>query len=175
MRQPIIIVDYDPNWPKVYEVERDRILRVTDRSILAIEHVGSTAVIGLGAKPIIDIIAAVEKLSIGRTLIDPLVQQLGYSYIPEHEAAFPNRLYLQKHPIDAPQFHLHLVELNSDHWIDHLLFRDYLRDHPDTAQEYDRLKRKLAARYKFDRDGYVDAKTDFVRSVLKKAKQQFAK
>ena len=170
MRQPIIIVDYDPNWPSIYATERDRILRVTDRSIVAIEHTGSTAVVGLGAKPIIDIIAAVPTLAIGRTTIAPLTEQLAYSYVPEYEATFPNRLYFQKHPLEGNQFHLHMVEVNSSFWIDHLLFRDYLRSHPDAARDYDQLKRKLADRYGRNRDGYTDAKTDFVLSILKKAR-----
>ena len=169
MREPIIIVDYDPAWPQVYEVERARILRVASGLVVDIEHIGSTAVVGLGAKPVIDIMATVQTLAIGRTLIAPLTQQLAYSYVPEYEATFPNRLYLQKHPSTGDQFHLHIVEVNSEFWEVHLLFRDYLRAHPEVAREYDRLKRELAARYGRNRDGYTDAKTDFVESILKKA------
>ncbi len=168
MIAPVVIVDYDPQWPILYEEEKGRILEAIGRVIVAIEHVGSTAVPGLGAKPIIDIMVGVGHLADAERCIEPL-QAIGYGYVPEHEVSMPQRRYFQKGPPDAHR-HLHMVELASEFWQRHLLFRDFLRDHPQVAQEYDRLKRELAARYGSDRAGYTEAKTSFIRSVEARAR-----
>jgi GrpB-like predicted nucleotidyltransferase (UPF0157 family) len=171
-REPVIIVDYDPNWPKVFEAEKARLLQASDGWIVAIEHAGSTSVPGLGAKPIIDILAGVRTLDEGRKTIEPLTKQLGYDYVPEYEQDMPERLYFHKHPPIGDQFHLHMVEIGGAFWERHLLFRDYLRSRPETVQDYDRLKRKLAAEFGSNREGYIDAKTDFIQSIEAKARAE---
>ena len=169
MTAAVVIIDYDPQWPILYEEEKGRILEAVGHLIVAIEHVGSTAVPGLGAKPIIDIMVAVSDLADARQCIDPL-QGIGYEYAPELDASMPQRRYFDKGPAEA-RIHLHMVELASEFWQRHLLFRGFLRDHPQVAQEYEQLKRELAARYGPDRVGYTEAKTSFIRSVEDRARR----
>lgn len=172
MKQPVVIVDYDPVWPQVFEAEKARILSVTAGLIVALEHVGSTAVPGLGAKPIIDMLAGVRTLAEGRGTIGPLTGRLGYEYVPEFEIEMPYRLYFHKHPPTGDQFHLHMVETGSEFWERHLLFRNYLRAHAAARLDYDRLKRQLAAEFGSNRAGYTDAKTDFVRRIEAQARSE---
>jgi GrpB-like predicted nucleotidyltransferase (UPF0157 family)/protein associated with RNAse G/E len=170
VKRSVRIVDYDPRWPAIYAKERDRILGVVADKVVAIEHVGSTAVLGLGAKPIIDIMIAVRRLSRAEQCIKPL-RSIGYEYVPEHEKELPERRYFRKgpHGVRNRHFHLHMVEHNGDFWRQHLLFRDYLRSHPDVAQKYCRLKKELAERHASDSEAYTRAKASFIESVLEKA------
>ena len=151
-----------------YEAEKARILAAIGRWLVAIEHVGSTAVPGLGAKPIIDITAAIRSLSDTPQCVEPL-RAIGYEYVPEFEADLPERRYFRKGPPED-HYHLHMVEQTSEFWARHLLFRDTLRAHPEVAREYERLKRELAARFGSDREGYTDAKTEFIESTIAKAR-----
>jgi GrpB-like predicted nucleotidyltransferase (UPF0157 family) len=162
-------VEYDPRWPTLYEEERERILAVVGDLIVAIEHIGSTAVPGLGGKPIIDIMPAVQRLADAEQCIEPL-EGIGYEYVPEYNEAIPERRYFHKGPAQADTFHLHVVERASDFWERHLLFRDWLRAHPEDAQEYYCLKRELAARFGRDREGFTDAKSVFIESVVARAR-----
>ncbi|MEX2720477.1 MAG: GrpB family protein [Candidatus Wukongarchaeota archaeon] len=169
MRSPVRIVDYDPQWPIQYEEEKDRILGVIGHIVLAIEHIGSTAVPGLGAKPIIDIMIAVRHLADAEKGIEPL-KSVGYEYVPEFEDSLPERRFFWKSPPESRKYHIHMVELTSVFWQRHLLFRDYLRTRPKVAQEYYHLKKELAAKHGSDRDAYTDAKTSFIKSVEAKAR-----
>ena len=169
MIAPVVIADCDPQWPILYQEEKGRILEAIGRVIVAIEHIGSTAVPGLGAKPIIDIMVAVSHLADAEECIQPL-KGIGYEYAPELEVSMPQRRYFDKGPAEA-RIHLHMVELAGEFWQRHLLFRDFLRDHPQVAQEYEQLKRELAAEYGLDRAGYTEAKTSFIRSVEARARR----
>jgi GrpB-like predicted nucleotidyltransferase (UPF0157 family)/predicted RNA-binding protein associated with RNAse of E/G family len=170
MGHPVTIADYDPRWPLIYAKERSRILGAVGKTIVAIEHIGSTAVPGLGAKPIIDIIVALPRLSDAQNCIEPL-KGIGYEYVPEYEALIPERRYFRKGPESIPDkhFHLHMVERNGDFWKRHLMFRDYLRSHPDMAQQYSRLKKELAEKHASNREAYTEAKTSFIESVIVQA------
>ena len=165
----VIIADYDPRWPVLYREEEARILDAIGHILVGLEHVGSTSVPGLAAKPIIDIMAGIDSLDNARECIAPL-QGIGYEYVPEHEAIMPERRYFRKGPDNARTHHLHMVELDSPFWIRHILFRDYLRTHPEEADHYARLKRELAARYGTDRLGYQDAKDPYITSVEEKTR-----
>ena len=169
MPAPVVIVDYDPRWPTWYEGERDRILAVVGSLIVGIEHIGSTAVPGLGGKPIIDIMPAVRCLTDAEQCIEPL-EGIGYEYVPEYNDLLPERRYFHKGPPQARSHHLHVVERASDFWERHLLFRDWLRMHPEDAQEYYLLKKELAARFGRDREGFTDAKTSFIESIVARAR-----
>jgi len=166
---PVVIVEYDPRWPALYEEEKDRILTVIGDLVVAIEHIGSTAVLGLGAKPIIDIMPAVRSLADAEQCIEPL-EGIGYEYVPEYNALIPERRYFHKGPEDARTVHLHMVEQTSEFWERHLSFRDWLRTHREDAQEYYRLKKELAARFGRDREGFTDAKTPFIQSIVARAR-----
>ncbi len=163
MPRPVIIVDYDPNWPDAFSAEKARIEAALTGEDYRVEHVGSTAVPGLSAKPIIDILIGVPDLEAADRCVPALVA-LGYEYFPEHEATMPERRYLDR--IGEPlSYHLHMVAVGGEFWQRHLAFRDYLRAHPEVAAQYDRLKRDLARSYRDDREGYTSAKTDFIRTV----------
>lgn len=169
MTSPVIIVDYDPEWSARYAVERARILDAAGEHLVAIAHVGSTSVPGLSAKPVVDIMLAVRRMGDARACIAPL-EALGYEYRPETEASFPQRRFFRKFQAGTRTYHLHVVELTSDFWHRLILFRDYLRAHPETAAEYSRLKRELAAQHSEDRGAYTDAKTVYIMGIEDKAR-----
>ena len=169
MSEPVIIVDYNPAWPRLYEEERTRILNAIGGFIEDIQHVGSTSVPGLGAKPIIDIMIGIHKLSLVNKCVQPL-QSLGYDY--RGESGIPGRYYFRK-PLKAltshRTHHIHMVKTNHDGWKRNILFRDYLLTHPEDSKQYEALKRALAKQFGSDREGYTDAKTEFIETVLVKA------
>jgi GrpB-like predicted nucleotidyltransferase (UPF0157 family) len=103
----------------------------------------------------------------------PRLETIGYEYVPKHEASMPERRYFHKGPNRyARTHHLHVVETTSPFWERHLLFRDYLRTHPETTREYYELKKSLAARFRFDRDSYTTAKTSFIEAVVTRAREE---
>ena len=165
---PVIIVDYDPNWPQAFDQEHERIAGALANvaGVLGIEHVGSTAVPGLAAKPIIDIMIGVDDLRVGERSVEPIVA-LGYEY--KGEGGIPGRLYFRK---GSPRsHHIHLVEHGGDFWERHLLFRDLLREQPDLRDQYAALKWALAEQYGANREGYTEAKTPFIQSTLAQNKR----
>jgi GrpB-like predicted nucleotidyltransferase (UPF0157 family) len=159
----IHVVPYDASWPERFETERRVLVDAIGAYITGtIEHVGSTAVPGLAAKPVIDIMVGVESLVASRPALSPL-EGLGYCYFPYR----PDVMHWLCKP--SPQFrthHLHLVPFRSRLWIERIAFRDYLREHSDIAAEYAHLKRLLAERHRFDREAYTDAKETFIRQVV---------
>lgn len=171
MGSAIEVVDYNPGWTLAFEHEKLRIQAAVGEYLTGIEHVGSTAVPGLAAKPVIDLLVGIRSLADSPLCVAPLAK-LGYHYIPEYEDDLPERRYFQKLTgAGVHTHHLHMVEPGSDFWRRHLLFRDYLRAHPETAAEYGALKRSLAAQYGEDRAGYTDAKSGFIQSVLELAEK----
>ena len=160
----IRIVAYDPSWPALFEVESE-LLKIALQPWLAgpVEHVGSTAVPGLCAKPTIDIMAAVESLEASRDAIQALVAH-DYCYFPYRASQMH---WFCKPSPEVRTYHLHLVPFGSSLWNDRLAFRDALIREPDLAVEYAALKQKLADEFRFDREAYTDAKAPFVRRVVK--------
>ena len=160
---PVTLVEYDPAWPAEFEKERARLAETLGEWLAGpIEHIGSTAVPGLGAKPILDIMAPVESLERSRPAIEA-ARQLHYVYFPYRWEVMH---WFCKPSPSMRTHHLHLVPLNSRLWIERLAFRDHLRRHPEVAAEYAALKTSLAARYPNDREAYTDAKAPFVQRVL---------
>ena len=169
IKREVMIVDYDPQWVMLYEKEEGLILGVIGHIAIAIEHIGSTAVCGLGGKPIIDIMLAVRQLTDAEKSIEPL-RSIGYEYVPEYETTIPERRFFHKGCLPGEQhYHLHMVEKRSHFWKRHLLFRDYLRAHPEVAQRYYRLKKELASKYGSDREAYTNAKASFIESTIAQA------
>jgi len=165
----VTIVDYDPRWPQMYEEERARIQETIGEYLIDIQHVGSTSIPGLGAKPIIDIMPVIRDISLISYCVQPMAT-LDYAYFGEN--GIPKRHYFRKPADIASQLHthhVHIVEKGHDQWVMMLLFREYLRLHPESAREYDVLKRELAAQYGSDRVGYTDAKEAFVKSIIRSA------
>ena len=165
MPAPVVIVEYDPGWPRRFEAARSAIEQVVGGLLVCVEHVGSTAVPGLAAKPIIDIMPGLKRFEDGHACVEPL-QTLGYGYRGEGE--IPGRYYFD-HVEGSLVQHVHMVVTGSDFWTRAVLFRDYLRAHPDVAQEYSTLKYSLAERYRNDRVAYTEAKSDFIEGVLQRA------
>jgi GrpB-like predicted nucleotidyltransferase (UPF0157 family) len=141
----ITVVAYDPEWPLRFERERTLLASVFAGTGALIEHVGSTAVPGLGAKPIIDIMVGVSRLSDAERRI-PALEAQDYEYVPAYEAQLPERRYFRKPSVGPRGYHLHCVVTDSEFWVHHLAFRDYLRAHPESAAAYFEPKRRLAAR-----------------------------
>lgn len=164
----IVIADYDPRWPAMFEEERARIIQAIGESLVDIQHVGSTSVPGLAAKPIIDLMPGLRSLGDTPRIVAGM-ESLGYRYIPEYEDQLPERRYFHL-PAGSEHwhrrlFHVHAVETTSDFWRRHLAFRDYLRGHPEACAEYATLKRRLASQYGTDREGYTEAKTEFITRI----------
>lgn len=164
----VIIEPYNQNWPKMFAKEKVNILSVLHEKNVVVKHIGSTAIFGLAAKPIIDIMIGVKDLTTADSCIKPL-ETIGYEYVAELEENFPHRRYLHKGPnLPNKHFHLHMVEINSDFWRKQLLFRDYLRNHPRALFEYQRLKNRLAKQYQNDVYNYCEAKSAFIQKILAK-------
>ncbi len=169
----LVIVSYDPQWPALYEGERDAIRRAIGDRLVATEHVGSTAVPNLGAKPIVDVMGALPRLADAEACIAPLAA-IGYHFVPEAMHDLPDDRYFERWTEGYEQgrelAHLHLTAHGSAFWRDHLLFRDFLRAHPQTAREYEDLKRQLAPRH-LSGATYAPAKGEFIQAVLAEARQ----
>lgn len=160
----------DPDWPRRYEEEAVRLRAIIPADLLIdLEHIGSTAVPGLVAKPIIDIQAMVTDLEAAKArLIEPL-EAAGYAFWAENPDT--DRLFFVKGlPPSAPRrtHHLHIMEAGPGA-LRHIAFRDYLRDHPGEAERYADLKQDLARRHRTDREAYTAAKGAFIEDVLDRA------
>ncbi len=156
------LVPYSSEWIRYFEQEKGALHAALGDKILDIQHVGSTSIPGMLAKPIVDIAIAVADFDEARACI-PQLESLGYEY--KGEFGIPRRHYFVKG--DPRLFHLHMSEIDSLEWQNTLLFRDYLRDHPGAASEYAQLKQQLAARFPQDREAYLDGKSEFVQGILK--------
>ena len=165
MDRPIIVAEYDPRWPRLFEKERDLIRAALADKVIAIEHIGSTAVPGLPSKPTIDIGVGLGTLDNAAECIQ-LLERLGYRYEPDFEQLLPDRRFLWKGTRENHTHHIHMAAVGSDMWKRPILFRDYLRAHPDEALGYAELKKRLASRHSTDIDAYVEGKTAFVKHVL---------
>jgi GrpB-like predicted nucleotidyltransferase (UPF0157 family) len=165
--EPIDLVPYDPIWPRHFDEEHARLARVLSRWLEGpIEHIGSTAVPGLMAKPVIDIMAGVRDLPSSLDAAAALAS-LDYVYFPYRADVM--HWFCKPSPARRTH-HLHLVPVQSALWAERLVFRDYLRSSPAVAGEYAALKTSLAAQYRFDREAYTDAKHAFVQSILDRAR-----
>jgi GrpB-like predicted nucleotidyltransferase (UPF0157 family) len=168
-RERVRVEPYDPAWRAAYEREVARLEDLIGDDVLGFEHVGSTAVEGLPAKPVIDLFAVVDDVDAARDLI-PTLEANGYEYRPKPDES--ERLHLSKGPPDDRTHYLKLVERDSAFHRETVAFRDHLREHPDVAEEYAALKRDLAERYADDRDAYTEAKAEFVEDVLADALEE---
>lgn len=163
--QPIELTAYDPNWPARFAEQQARVATILKPWLASgIEHMGSTSVPGLRAKPIIDMLAPVQDYAVAREAI-PLLEQAGWLFWPDD----PNRDYrmwfLRPRP-EARTHHLHVIQHDHPNFHALIVFRDVLRQDAAVRQAYAALKDDLAGRYRDDRDGYSNAKTQFVQQVL---------
>ena len=171
-RDPIVIIDHDPRWADAFEAERAK-LQPAMSSWLArpVEHIGSTAIPGLAAKPIIDMLAVVSDIDEVEHPVETLAP-LGWVHAPEPGDAIGRRLSFCTPSVEHRTHHLHVVELASEGWRGWVAFRDHLRLHPDIAADYAALKRDLAGRYGADpnqRDEYRNGKAAFIADITDRA------
>ncbi|ALL24131.1 GrpB family protein [Bacillus tropicus] len=168
MEQQIVIKPYRKDWHEEYLLEKEKFISLFGGDCIAIEHIGSTSVQGLGAKPLIDMMIGVTDLQIIVKWIDDLLK-IGYEYVPKET---PNWRFFRKGKWRAGTHHLHVYIYNSDEWKNNLLFRDFLIKHEWARKEYRELKERLAATYPFDRVSYTNAKAPFIQKILELAKTQ---
>lgn len=165
--EPGKLTDYDPAWPERYGPERARLREVVGDGV-RIEHVGSTAVPGLAAKPAVDVMVVVPDMDAAREAGDALGSELGYEYWHAKE----DWHFLVREGPGGQVFALHLFPADSERWRNNLRFREYLRAHPDAAAEYERLKRDLAAEHPDDTGAYSRGKAGFIERTIERARDE---
>ncbi|CAF3792381.1 unnamed protein product [Rotaria sp. Silwood1] len=185
----IEIVPYNPEWKNKFEEEKKILSEILKEFNPEIEHIGSTAIEGLGAKPVVDIQIGMRKYEDLDEIVEPMINS-EYVYYEKYEDVLPDRRYFVKaantNNDELPKilysyednfdrkehphlFHIHTVELDSDWWRRHIAFRDYLRKNIEARDEYYKLKMELAKKDWEDKNDYTDAKTEFVKSIEKLA------
>ncbi len=157
------LAPYQPLWKDLFNVEAGRLRSALGRHAGQIEHIGSTAIPAMAAKPIIDMMVAVESLGQARRFI-PILAALGYAY--QEDDPLPDCLLFIKAPCHRETHHLFLTAVTTSFWSEKIRFRDYLRTHPEASEAYKRLKQRLAQRYPQDRTSYTASKTTFIRGIL---------
>ncbi len=168
-RGSVKLVPYSSEWQSLF-ADEERVLSASIGTyVLDIQHVGSTAIPGLEAKPIIDIAVAVWRLEDVEKRIKPL-ERLGYEY--KAEKGHPGRFFFAKGDPSRRTHYVHMVEWNSDSWRKLLVFRDYLRQHKGADEEYARLKRGLARKSQGNRDFYTPGKAEFIESASRMAEDE---
>ena len=177
VKEDVAIVPYDTSWPLMFRQERQHLLScLPNKLIKRIEHFGSTAVPGIAAKPIIDMLVEVTSLDETKRKVPPILESQGYEYFwrPTWGDDTPPfyAWFIKRDSQGNRTHHIHFVEAHFEHW-DRILFRDYLVDHPDIAKEYSMLKMKLSGTYSNNRVLYSEAKTDFVVRITKIAKKYY--
>lgn len=171
VREEISIVPYNPDWPRMFEIEAKNLRRrLPESAISRIEHFGSTAVPGLAAKPVVDILVEVRSLEETGRLIAPLLESEGYEYFWREDTSPPYAWFIKRDSEGRRTHHIHMVEADSKLW-EGLHFRDYLRKFPDEAGRYEELKRHLSEKYPNDRIAYTKGKTEFVVALTEKARR----
>jgi GrpB-like predicted nucleotidyltransferase (UPF0157 family) len=175
-RETVTIAPYDSRWPQLFAEERSRLVALFPSLIRRTEHFGSTAVPGLSAKPIVDMLVEVTSLDETKGRIVPVLEAEGYDYLwrPSSgelgEDVPPFYAWFIKRGHEGQRtHHIHMVERDFPQW-DALLFRDYLIAHPDIRQQYLELKLRLAAQFPNDREAYTDGKGEFVRRITQTAR-----
>ena len=160
--QHVVVSEYDPRWPRLFAEEVEKISEILGENCVAVHHIGSTAVEGLAAKPIIDIMPVVRSLTEADRAA-PALERLGYEYLGEF--GIPGRRYLRKGG-DERTHQVHIFACGDAANINrHLAVRDYLRAHPAVREAYAVLKRRLAEQFPYDIDGYCDGKQSFVQEL----------
>jgi GrpB-like predicted nucleotidyltransferase (UPF0157 family) len=179
LREEIGVVPYDPRWPELFEREKAHLREVLPAGLLyRVEHFGSTAVPGMAAKPVVDILAGVVSLEEAKRLAVPVLESEGYEYfwrpsLGDHTPPY-YAWFIKRGPGGVRTHHIHMVERHFGHW-DRLLFRDYLAEFPEAAREYRDLKYRLSRDHPRDRAAYTGGKTEFIVRVTALAKEYYGK
>jgi GrpB-like predicted nucleotidyltransferase (UPF0157 family) len=169
-RGTVKLVKHSPKWQQSFQCEQEKLCRIFGEDALEVQHVGSTAIPGILAKPIIDIALIVASFQKAKRY-EKKLKEIGYE-IKENDMR-EERLFFTKGPENKRTHYLHIGEVGSGYAEDMILFRDYLCSHKDAAKEYDELKENLAKKYRNDRETYTAKKADLIESILKKSKENF--
>ncbi len=165
----ITLVPYDNTWPKLFDDEKAKLKQILSDVIVGVEHIGSTAIPGIYAKPVIDILIGVKDFKYFNQEHINIIKSLGYEYIQEYEKQLPHRCFFIKNDKEGKRtHHIHLVNFDSAWYQKHILFRDYLRLNSQDANAYELLKLQLAKQFS-DTSEYAGAKTEFCRAIDKNA------
>lgn len=170
-RHTVWLAEHNENWASIFEKRKDELELVLGNLVVDIQHIGSTSIKGIPAKPILDIAIGIENQSVIKECIIKL-QRNDYVYRGD-SGKEGGHLFVKHSMPNVRTEHIHFVEINDVQWDNYLKFRDYLNGHPNVAKEYGALKEKLAQKYPNDRRGYTAAKKDFIWKVLLKVVQRF--
>lgn len=161
----VTLAPSSPDWPEAFDALADEVAPLFAGTGMRLEHIGSTAVPGLVAKPVLDALLGVPALEVVEARRSAL-EGLGFRYRPEYEDVLPQRRYFTRDPGPGLRVHLHAVVVGSALWRDHLAFRDALRGDEALRDAYAALKQSLALRFAHDKAAYTDAKAPFIAQVL---------
>lgn len=164
IHEAVKLQDHDTSWARMFDMEKRRLLSLVPDIFVDIQHIGSTAVPGLPAKPIIDILAGVESMAIAKSLATPLCSS-GYTTSAEFNQTLSDRQWFMRWANGHRTHHLHVVVHDSQTWRERLRFRDALLASPELAAQYVLRKQKFAEEHTTDREAYTHAKTEFVRAL----------
>lgn len=164
----ITLAEYSEDWARRFRIEAEILAGALAEDRAVIEHIGSTAVEGLVAKPVIDLMIGLADFATADSVV-PKIEALGYQYIARYNAVMPYRRFLVRDAEGLRTHQIHMVEIHGEFWNRLLLFRDYLRANPEVKREYAALKKELAERDWNDVNDYADAKTGFIRGAEKEA------
>jgi len=164
----IIIEEYNPHWKSLFQEETTKLSIALSDIDITIEHIGSTSVEGLGAKPVIDILIGLRDFSLANDQIAKITN-LGYQYMNTYEDVMPYRRFFIKESNRIRTHHIHMVEIDSEFWIRHIAFRNFLINNPDERMNYYQLKIELAKKEWKDGNEYADAKSEFIRRIERMA------
>ena len=162
------VVPHNPQWYHAYQLESQRIINALNDNVIAVHHIGSTAIASIYAKPIIDILVEVKDLS--ELDVHSSTESLGYEAMGELGIS-DRRFFLKYNSDGVRSHHIHIYKADSPQIPRHLAFRDYMISHPKLAREYSNLKRELAAKYPLDIDKYMNGKDEFIKLIERKAVQ----
>ena len=164
----ILVVPYHPGWSGKYQQEADKISAIFGQELISIHHIGSTAIPGMSAKPIIDMMPVVHNID-AVEIFNPAMIQLGYE--PRGESGIPGRRYFVRGGDAHRTHHVHTYQPDNPEVNRHLDFRDYLITHPEEAQQYAGLKVELARQYPHDIDAYIAGKDGLIKKIIQRAHQ----
>jgi len=160
------VVSYNPNWKEMYKEESEKIKNILNDIIIDIHHIGSTAIPGIKAKPVIDILVEVKDIE-GVDQYNHKMRELGYEVMGEY--GIPKRRFFRKGE-NKRTHHIHIFQVGNEEIGRHINFKEYLIACPDKAREYSKLKEKLVNKYTYDVKNYTNGKSDFIKEIDRKAK-----
>lgn len=164
----VMVVPYSPDWSRQFIKEKQLLTAVLDGQVIAIDHIGSTSIPGIYAKPTIDILIAVKDIRVVDEF-NPAMQELGYE--AKGEFGIPERRFFMKNIDEQRTHNVHIFQIGNSQLARHISFRDYLIVHPIDADKYSELKIKLAKKFADDRDAYQNGKDEFIKAIDAKALQ----